>query len=84
VRRFRHGRPQGDNGHFPPIEIGTKNQNVLENLQSEALFRSIELLLAMTVYCSMTLTLLKSEFHNSGVVHYTVKRSVLCWTETVS
>jgi len=32
------------------LEIGTKNQNFLENLTSAAQFRLIDLFLAMTVY----------------------------------
>jgi len=46
-----HGRPQGaQNGHLPTLEIGSKNQNFLENMQSAAQFRLIDLILAMTVY----------------------------------
>ena len=49
--RQNHGRPQGvQNGHFPPLEIGTKNQNLLENVTSAAPFRLIDLFLTMTVY----------------------------------
>jgi len=30
----RHGRPQGgQNGHLPPLEIGTKKQNYIENVK---------------------------------------------------
>jgi len=38
VLRLRHGHPQGTaKGAFtPPLEIGTKNQNFLENLESVA------------------------------------------------
>jgi len=38
------------NGHFPPLAIGPKNQDFLENMKSAAQFRLIELILAMTVY----------------------------------
>jgi len=44
------GVRRGENRHLPPIEIGPKNQNFLENLKSAAQFRLINLSLAMTVY----------------------------------
>ena len=34
-----HGRPQvggGQNGHLPPVKIGIKNQNFLNNFKSAA------------------------------------------------
>jgi len=47
----KHGRRQrGQNGQFPSLEIGTKNQNFPENLTSAAQFRLIDLILATTVY----------------------------------
>jgi len=42
--------PQGENEHFPPLEIGTKIQNFIENLTSTAQLRLIDLIIAMTVY----------------------------------
>ena len=35
---------------FAPLEIGTKNQNFIENLTSAAQFRLIDLIISMTVY----------------------------------
>jgi len=35
---------------FAPLEIGTKNQNVFENLKLAVNFRVIHLIVAMTVY----------------------------------
>jgi len=44
-------RVGGKTGICPSqLEIGTKNQNVLENLTSAAQFRLIYLFIAMTVY----------------------------------
>jgi len=40
-------------GICPSLEIGTKNQNFLENLKSTAQFRLIDLFLAMTSGVSM-------------------------------
>jgi len=34
----------------PPLKNGTKNQKFLENLKSEAQFRLIDLIPALTVY----------------------------------
>jgi len=48
--RKNHGRPQGENEHLLPLEIGTNNQNFIENLTSAAQFRLIELIIAKTVY----------------------------------
>ena len=47
-----HGRPQGgQNGHLPPpLKNGTKNQKFLDNLKSDAQFRLIDLIPALTVY----------------------------------
>jgi len=39
-----------ETGIFSFLEIGTKNQNFLENLTSAAQFRLIDIFLAMTVY----------------------------------
>jgi len=52
VVRQNHGRPHGgQNGHLSSqLEIGTKNQNFLENVTSAAQFRLIDLFIAMTVY----------------------------------
>jgi len=52
IIRHNHGRPQGggQNGHFPRLEIETKNENFPEKLKSAAQFRSIDLILAMAVY----------------------------------
>ena len=46
VVRQNHGRPHGgQNGHLSSqLEIGTKNQNFLENVTSAAQFRLIYLL----------------------------------------
>jgi len=33
------GVRRGQNGHFPPLEIGTKNKKILENLKLAAKFR---------------------------------------------
>jgi len=41
---------RGQNGHLPPLEIGPKNQNFLENMKSASQFRIIDLILAMTLY----------------------------------
>jgi len=35
-----HGRPQGGETPFPPMEIWTKSQKFLENLKSAAYLRS--------------------------------------------
>jgi len=43
----RRGRK---NGHLPLLEIGPKNQNLLENLKSAAQFQLINLIIAMTVF----------------------------------
>ena len=48
--RQNHGRPQGENEHLLPLEIGTKNQNCIENLTSAAQFLLIDLSISMTVY----------------------------------
>jgi len=46
-----HGRPQGgQNGHYPPLEIGTKKENFLENVKSAVQFRLVGLVLVMTVF----------------------------------
>jgi len=37
------------NGHFPPLDIESKNQNFLESLKS----LSIDLIVAMTLYLSV-------------------------------
>jgi len=35
VKTGVHGRPQGgQNGNLPPLEIGTKKENYLENVKS--------------------------------------------------
>jgi len=44
------GVRSGGKGHFTSMEIGTKNQNFVENLTSAAQFRIIDLFLAVTVY----------------------------------
>ena len=43
----------GQNGHSPPLEIGSKNHTFLENLKSALLFRLIDLIPAMTVYLTV-------------------------------
>jgi len=43
-------RREGQNGHLPPLEIESRNQNFLENVKSVAQFRLIDFILAMTVY----------------------------------
>jgi len=48
--QFVMGVRRGKNGHLYPLEIGTKNQNFLDNLTSAAQFRLIDLFLAMTRY----------------------------------
>ena len=52
--RQNHGRAQGGGGKTgicpSQLEIGTKNQNFLENLTSAVQFRLIDLFIAMTVY----------------------------------
>ena len=53
VVRQNHGHPQGGSktGICPSqLEIGTKNQNFLENLTSAAQLRLIDLFIALTVY----------------------------------
>jgi len=40
----------GEKWAFAPLEIGTKNQKFLENLKLAVKFRSIHLIVAMTVY----------------------------------
>jgi len=41
------------NGHLPPLEIETKDQNFFENMKLAANFRVIHLIIAMTVYLSV-------------------------------
>jgi len=41
--------PQGENEHLPPLEIGTKIQNFIENLTSTAQFRLIGWLIALII-----------------------------------
>jgi len=43
-------RIAGGKRAFAPLAIGTKKQIFLENLNSEAHFRWIDLILALTVY----------------------------------
>jgi len=51
---------------FAPLEIGTKNLKMLENLKSAPRFRFIELILATTLYRYDTHTAQKP-LHCSGV-----------------
>ena len=47
---YFHGCPQRGQNGFPPSEIGTKNQKVLENLRSASRFQLLDLILAITLY----------------------------------
>jgi len=46
-----------------PLEIGTKKEKFLENVKSAVQFLSVGLILAVTVFADMTLTLHKSQVH---------------------
>ena len=49
-RDWKHGRPHGEqNGHFPLLEIWTKNQKFLKNLIWAIWIRLIDLIHAVTV-----------------------------------
>jgi len=60
----------GGNGHLPPLETGTKNQNFQENMNPTAQFRLIVFILAMTVYLPVwhSLTQHKKWFWGNAVV----------------
>ena len=62
------GHPQvGQNGHLPPLEIGSKNQTFLKFLRSAAYYRLFDLILAMT-FTGMTFTLYSSHFRCFSVM----------------
>ena len=46
-------REGGQNGHLTPLEIGPKNQNFLEKMESAVQFQLIDLLLTMTLSLSV-------------------------------
>ena len=78
--RFYHGthrRPQKGKTGIWPLEIGSRNQKSLENLKSRAWFRSIDFILAMSLFAGMALTLHKSQFHSSGVMHWWTCNSLI-------
>ena len=58
-------RIAGGKRAFAPLAIGTKKQIFLENLNSEAHFRWIDLILALTVYLPVWHSLHKSQDHYS-------------------
>jgi len=66
---FMGVRRGGKTGFCPPLEIGSENQKMLQNLKSSSRFRLIDLILAITLYFTgMALTLHKSQLHCSGVM----------------
>jgi len=71
-----HGRPQGgQNGHSPPLEIGTKKQKFLENV------KVILIILVNScndsLFANMTLALHKSQVHCFGNTHLRVCTSLM-------
>jgi len=59
-----HGCPQGgQKGHLALLEIGNKKQKFLENVKSGIYFWLLGLLLAMSLFADMALTLDKSQVH---------------------
>jgi len=66
VVRQNHGHPHGVKTGIFPLEIGTKNQNFLENLISAASYPLIDFFLALSLFADMTLTLHK--VHGSGAM----------------
>jgi len=66
VVRQNHGHPHGAKTGIFPLEIGTNNQNFLENLMPAALYPLIDFFLAISLFAHMTLTLHK--VHGSGAM----------------
>ena len=61
----------GQNGHLPPLDIGTKNQKFLENLKLAAKFRLNNFNCCNdSLFAGMRLTLHKSQVHCSDVMQW--------------
>jgi len=61
---------EGQNGNSPPLKIGAKKQNFVENMKPEAYFRCIDLNSCIdSLFGGMTLSLHKIQVHYTGVMH---------------